>query len=549
MKTEYIRIYKSVHTWTGIISGMALFIAFYAGSLTVFKEPLQRWVAPPVESRLVPLEEAQVLIVKTLEAKPEVAKDFTIHLVETENVPARMGWRMRDGEGDDHDESAFRYYSANLDTEGGAQIEEITPSALGSFIDVLHRVVGLPVDNDENRWIMGVIATLYALALFSGVIVLLPTLVADFFALRIGKNLKRMWLDAHNVVGIISLPFHMIMVLTAAVFAFHDGIYGAQNHLLHGGKLSFERPPVAAKGPAPARNPADMLPPLALVEKVRALSPTFEPVRLQYQKIDGPRPLVRVWGMDGTAVRPRAVGGFTALDPYSGKVVSSDFMPGLQNVPNVTIASFFALHMAAFGGATVKWLYFLLGLAGAWLFYSGNLLWVESRRKRASRQSSELPVQRRDTRLMAAASVGVCVGCICGISLSIVAGKWLYGHVSDLNAWHKGLYYIAFFAAIAWAFVRGAGVAAVHLLWSAAALTLAIPVTSLLAWSLPSLGLWAHTSAAAFGVDATALVMAFGFAWMARATTRRVRNGTEDSVWSDSVGVTPVAPQAREAAV
>ena len=36
MRADHVRIYKSVHTWTGILSGLALFIAFYAGALTVF---------------------------------------------------------------------------------------------------------------------------------------------------------------------------------------------------------------------------------------------------------------------------------------------------------------------------------------------------------------------------------------------------------------------------------------------------------------------------------------------------------------------------------
>lgn len=47
MRTEIIRIYKTVHTWTGIVTGLALFIAFYAGAITMFKEPLAHWIAPP----------------------------------------------------------------------------------------------------------------------------------------------------------------------------------------------------------------------------------------------------------------------------------------------------------------------------------------------------------------------------------------------------------------------------------------------------------------------------------------------------------------------
>ncbi|MNT73279.1 hypothetical protein D3C72_2119660 [compost metagenome] len=71
-----------------------------------------------------------------------------------------------------------------------------------------------------------------------------------------------------------------------------------------------------------------------------------------------------------------------------------------------------------------------------------------------------------------------------------------------------------------------------HLLWTAAALTLAIPATSLLGALLPASGLWAHTSPAALGVDATALALGLGFAWMARVTRRRLARGGADSAWA-----------------
>ncbi|MHC0505665.1 PepSY-associated TM helix domain-containing protein [Achromobacter aegrifaciens] len=533
MRADYIRIYKSVHTWTGILTGMALFIAFYAGALTVFKEPLTRWATPPAAVAPVALEDAPDLIARTLQARPDVAKGFSIHLQDAEHVPARMSWEVRDRQADDHDESSIRHHVAYLDARGELRLEEAAPSGLMPFIDVLHRVVGLPVDSDPNRWFMGIVASLYAIALVSGVIVLLPSLVKDFFALRVGKNLKRMWLDAHNVVGIVSLPFHIVMALSSVVFAFHDGIYDLQDKLMYEGKLEsvFQR----SGGGAPAgevRNPADMLTPAELLAQARALAPGFEPYGLQYQQVASPRAIVRVWGKDDSAVSPRARGGFVALDPYSGKVLNRDYLPGGQDAPNLWVSSFFALHMASFGGAAVQWLYFLLGLAGAWLFYSGNLLWIETRRKRANRQTGEIPVQRLDTRLMASATVGVCLGCVCGISLMMVASKGLSGHVGDLNAWLRALYYMAFFASLAWAFLRGGAAAGVHLLWVAAALTLAIPAASLVGGLFPASGLWAHTSAAALAVDATALAAGLGLAWMAKASARRIGRGDADSVWA-----------------
>lgn len=540
MRTEFIRIYKSVHTWTGIVAGMALFIAFYAGAITIFKEPLARWVAPPAAAAsggAMPLAEAQELIVRTLRAQPAAARDFRLHLKAAEHLPAGISWQVRPEGADDHDHSDTRHYSATLDADG-ARIEETNPSELAEFVDVLHRVVGLPFDTDPNRWVMGVVAALYALALVSGVIVLLPSLVKDFFALRVGKNLKRMWLDAHNVVGIVSLPFHVVMALTAVVFAYHDGFYDLQDKLIHGGKWATAFSRGGAPAANPPRDPAAMRPPAELLASVRALSTTFEPTSLQYLNATGPRATVRVWGHDPAAHSPRFVGGFVAVDPYGGKVVNADFLPGRQSVPNALVGSFFALHFGTFGGTPVQWMYFLLGLAGAWLFYGGNLLWVETRRIKAERGGDAPPEQRRDVRLMAAATVGVCLGCVCGISLTIVAGKWLHGRVADVNAWHQIVYYAAFFAALAWSFRCGAARAAVGLLRLAAVATLAIPVTTLLAWLIPGLGLWAHTSGPALGVDLTALAGALGFAWMARITARRVLHGPADSVWSARGGRT-----------
>lgn len=549
MKTEFIRIYKSVHTWAGIVSGMALFIAFYAGAITVFKAPLNEWVSPPTAvARVTPLDQVPELITKTLRIAPKAERDFTISLGKAEAIAARMTWAEHIDGNEEHDDANARHFSARLDGQHSAVIEEIAPSPLSDFIDTIHRVVGLPVDNDSNRWVMGIFATLYALALVSGVIVLLPSLVKDFFALRIGKNIKRMWLDAHNIVGIISLPFHIIIAITAVAFAFHDGIYVVQDQFIHEGRWStaFSRQP-HNKNVISTRDPAQMLPPLQLLAAVKTFSPTFEPNMMQYQSVASARATVRVWGTDATAISPRARGGFIAVNPYSGLVVNSDFLPGKQSTPNLFISSFFALHMAAFGNTAGKWLYFLLGLAGAWLFYSGNLLWIESRRKKAPRQPyDEKPTpQRRDAIVMACVTVGVCLGCICGVSATIFMGKWLNGHVDDLYHWHRFIYYAVFFGAISWSCWRGAASAATHLLFAASALTFAIPATSLMGLLFPTLGIWANTSLSALSVDLTAFGAGLAFCWLAITTRKRTMNAPKDSVWSLGCPVTKVVEKVK----
>ena len=38
MKTATLRTFTTVHTWTGLLAGFALFVAFYAGALTIFPD-------------------------------------------------------------------------------------------------------------------------------------------------------------------------------------------------------------------------------------------------------------------------------------------------------------------------------------------------------------------------------------------------------------------------------------------------------------------------------------------------------------------------------
>lgn len=539
VSSEVVRVYKVVHTWTGILSGMALFIAFYAGALTIFKEPLSRWATPPdpaaVHAPQVALAEAQTLINRTLTGYPETARGFQLNLSHEDAATERLEWNKRPEGTDEHDLFAVQRFVATLDSGGAVEVREANHSGLPLFIDVLHRVVGLPVDDDATRLFMGVVAGLYFLALVSGLIVLLPSLVKDLFALRVGPNLKRMWLDAHNVVGLGSLPFHLVIALTAAVFAFHDVIYMAQNQLVHEGKLG------AALGGGPAegepRDPTEMLPPEQLVAKVTALAPDFEPTSLEYLQVTSPRASVRVWGQDAQAVHARTPGGFAIVDPYSGRILTTEYLPGHQSVAGEVLATLFGVHFATYGGMSIKWLYFLLGLLGAWLFYSGNLLWIETRRKKAKQHlaGGALPTQRRTTTWMAAITVGICLGAVCGISAMIASTKWLHGHVADPNEWYSLVYYAVFFAALGWSCVRGGPRAAVELLRLAAVLTVAIPFTTVLAAAFPGLGLWYHQAPVALGVDAVALLMALVFAWIARATARRVYGGgPEDSVWTAS---------------
>lgn len=510
VRTDILKMYKEVHGWVGIISGLALFIAFYAGAITMFEEPLQRWATPPARiAPAVSLERAPELVAKVLAAHPEAAKGYDVNLVVDGNRPARVSWTTgRRGEG-----PRVTHY-ASLDERGDLQVTDRGPSPVAQFIDVLHQQVGLPFEHEVAMPIMGAISLLYMIALVSGTVVLLPSLVSDLFAVRIGKNAKRMWLDVHNVLGLFSLPFHLIMALTAIVFAFHDQFYDAQ-----GLAFGAPRPPVEHVGAPPKTAP---LTSIELVERMRDQAPGFTPVAISYHEDPAHGLEARIAGHDARYGLRGPTTGFVGIDPYTGRIEDTDYMPGMQDGWSATITSFFALHFGNFGGAPIRWSYFLLGLAGAMLFYTGNLLWVESRRKKE--RKAGLPEQTRATRILGALTVGVPLGCVAGVSATLAAAK-LLGDAATAGS-HELVYYTVFLAFTGWALVRGAARSGVELMVASAIATLSIPVASIFAGAA-----W-YGDSGAIGVDLTAVLVAATLLAAMRAARRRSRSGSRDSVWA-----------------
>ncbi|HEV7660900.1 MAG TPA: PepSY-associated TM helix domain-containing protein [Allosphingosinicella sp.] len=522
MKAAIIRLYKAVHSWTGLICGLLLFVAFYAGAITMFKEPLAAW-AQPLRAG-VALRQAPRLIDQVLAERPDAADELTLELG-TDGGDARLGW---------HDPDSGEFFEASRTAAGALAVAPPPDSYLARSIDLIHRAGGIPGDRDFSLYVMGAVALLYFLAIVSGLILILPRLARDLFALRAGRNRKRMWLDAHNAIGVVGLPFHVFIAVSVVIFAFGEPILNLQDRLVYDGRLDRIAQigdPFAAAEPSGVKAP--MLPPGQLLARLRAASPGFEAQRIVYI-MPGDRNAVAMIGGRDPAQLSTGI-AYARLGAVDGEIQDLSGLPGHGNAWNAWASGFTALHFGTFGGAPVRWAYFLLGLGGAFLFYSGNLLWIESRRRRARRAGAAGAVQNRAAqsraaRAMASATVGTAFGCIAGLSLSIAAAKWLHGHVADLASWHVGLYYGVFLPALAWAFARGAARSVVGLIAAAAFATALIPLASLAAAFVPALGLWNH-GGATLGVDLIAAAGALALGWAALRTRRGLASIPRDSLW------------------
>lgn len=508
MKAATLRSFLAVHTWIGLITGMALFIAFYAGAVTVFTHELQDWQRPASHAQTDdPVAQSQALLDAILAQHGNADGELFLSLPGSRSPQATAFWF----------DEATRTRKEYLLDDAGKLATGNPRSGFVQFIYDLHFTAGLP--RTAGTYLFGIVCVLYGLALVSGVVIYAPVFLKDLFALRLGKNLKRMWQDAHNVVGMLSLPFHVVFAWSGAVLCigylllapFQFLVY--ENKLL--GILEHDLEPSPHVEPAGVRAP--MLPLAELLHRAKLELPELEPESFGIHDPGDAKAQVAVFGH--AEQRRLASAAAVVLDAADGKLVAkvepTQYTPGRAFLNSLT-----ALHFGNFGHYTVKWLYFLLGLAGAFLFYGGNLLWIEARRKR---RQAEQPFK---TKAMAALTLGVCLGCMAGVSATFLAGAWLP------EAWVSRSYFAVFFASILWACIRPPARAGHELLWLCALLTAAIPLAG---W----LGNGEHLLAAAarghwhrFFVDAAALGMALGFWRMARATLRRGRTGDPNSVWA-----------------
>lgn len=514
MKAATIRRFQTVHTWTGLLAGFALFVAFYAGALTVFHDEIAAWQSPPwratTDARVSPDE----LIQRLLAHHPETRDDFGIVLPGGGNGAPYAFWQGKDG---------ARFATAS---QMDAPADDAGGGNLADFVYALHDSLGLPV---VGLYLMGIVSVLYGLALVSGLLIHLPQLLGDLFALRTGRNLKRLWQDAHNAIGVLSLPFHVIFALTGAIFCLFAATLFALNTVSFDGKLFGLFAQAVATAPTTNSSgvPSAMLSPEQLIARARTAAlaqgvSSFDPDYLHFVHYGDRNAVAEVRGLSQHTL---GTYGTVALSARDGSVLATHVGNG-QDANGISYSTLYALHFGSFGGNTVRWLYFVLGLAGAFLFYSGNLLWVESRRKR---RHADQPLR---TRVMARATVGVCIGSCLGISGAFGMALACSHMGIDATLAQRAACYGLFLAACAWAFARPVARAAAELLGATAALTIAVAIADLFgnanAWMQP----WTPATRAVLAVDLTGVVLGLVFARLARAALRRGREGDPNSVWA-----------------
>lgn len=248
MKSQTIRRWSFIHTWSSLICTLFLLMLAITGLPLVFHHEIDHLLGDAPQIREMPADTPRMdlqQLVKAAEAhRPgEVVQYFGWDEDEPNGMYAFMG---KTAGGDPNDTHTFM-----LDSRTGEAVE--TPSANGGFMMVMLRLhvdmyAGLP-----GKLLLAFMGLLFVLAIISGVVLYSPFMRRlDFATVRPNKSTRVRWLDLHNLIGVVTLTWAFVVGLTGVLNACADLVIAQwRNDALAAMVAPYQNaPPLTDRAPA-----------------------------------------------------------------------------------------------------------------------------------------------------------------------------------------------------------------------------------------------------------------------------------------------------------
>ena len=446
-KAGFRQLMSWLHTWAGLTLGWVLFFILLTGTAGYFDTEIDRWMQPELPPAQVGLDTAETaaLLIDQLKVEAPGAERWFIGLPSGRNaIYPLLFWQgasVKEGastvSGDYYVDGITGERLAARDTGGGQLLYRMHWKLHYLPVTLADVLVGF--------------ATLFMLlALITGIIVH-KKIFKDFFTFRLGKG-QRSWLDAHNVLSVVALPFHLMITYSGLIFM----------------GLSYMPLIVAAHygvdGDARQQFIADIFDPPGLVEEASGESASLVPLtglvaaaesrwgegRIRSIDIRHPNDSnARIIVYENIERRVASSGERLVFDGVSGELLHE--VPPATSAAKNTRDLFIGLHEGLFAPPLLRWLYFLSGLLGTAMIATGLVLWAVKRRQRVEKKHG---VPHLGLRLVEKLNVGTIVGLPVGIAAYFWANRLLPLEITDRADWEVHSMFLAWLAMFIHAVLR-----------------------------------------------------------------------------------------------
>ncbi len=357
MNSNTLRNLRNLHSWTGVLCGLIVFVVCFSGTIALFYEELYQWEQPDQRHNFSTPQSLNLnqRIEELLEQYPESREQRINVAVPNAQRPALIIER-HDANGEDVRHS--------FTVENSKQLEN-RPSA-AEFLRLWHTRLHLP--SPYGGYTVGLVGMIMLLAIISGILTH-RKFFKNFSVFRPGRSKRLFWADAHNVFGVWALPFHLMIAFSGALLGLATLFLSIIALVNFSGDTQAARDLILGSTPTAAQQAATMVDIDALLVDAEQRGGEIEFLAITHW--GNANAHLNVFSHDHSSFDDQVVHRYWLRDGSWRESWSLG-----QSSGGMVYAALTPLHFGSYGGMGMKILYAFLGFGSCFLIISGLQLWL-----------------------------------------------------------------------------------------------------------------------------------------------------------------------------
>ncbi|QDO92564.1 PepSY domain-containing protein [Formosa sediminum] len=403
------------HTISGIVISVLLYVIFFAGSFSFFRDEIINWERNNTVNNTEALQMDFDVALDSLHNTYNLDGrdlEFSKHFIEQ-----RIGVMMSAPKDSLAPKTIETPGYFTLDTKDYSKQTYFEQYTLGEFLYRLHFFAQMqPI----GYILAGFISFFFLFAIITGVIVHWSKIVSNFYTFRPFAKLKTVWTDAHTALGVIGLPFQFVYAVTGAFFMIKAIIIAPTVMLLfHGDEAKFYDDlgyvhPHYDYANTPLNKDFSLN---YYVNKTEDLWPDFDVTQIHVFNYNDANMHVLIEGHLKYKTKYNATGeaiynvSTDALIHEKNPYQEATYLDGVKNV-------LYRIHYGDYGGIALKLVSFLLGIISCLVIISGVMIWGVARNKKTISEK-----KRRFNEWLVRIYLAICLSMYPTTALSFIAVK------------------------------------------------------------------------------------------------------------------------------
>ncbi|MEW6369669.1 MAG: PepSY-associated TM helix domain-containing protein [Pseudomonadota bacterium] len=367
------RAWYVVHKWTSLVSTLFLLMLCVTGLPLIFSHEISHALGtsaepPELGPGFTGRASVDAIVADAQARRPNDVPQF---LVAEADEPELLYVRMADRV-DSPGLTAFYTYDART----GAFLSEY-PLGKG-FMDVMLRLHTDMYADLPGTLFLGFMGLLLAASIVSGIYVYGPYMKKlPFGTVRRERAARLAWLDTHNLLGMVTLVWLLVVGVTGTINALNRPIFGQWQAT----ELQALAEPYKHLPPVTGAVSAE-----AALAAASAAQPAMSLSFMAYPGNDFATPRHFMAFMQGNTDVTSKLLKIVMVDAGTGKVAATGDMPWYVS----TLMLSQPLHFGDYGGMALKLLWTALDLLSIWVLWSGLVLWWKRRNVTAEQKLAGL---------------------------------------------------------------------------------------------------------------------------------------------------------------